>query len=55
MYYSIVRIDDEGVGESLAEFDTYREADAAYDDYAEQYPYDIVDIVDVYKSRYPEG
>ena len=55
MYYSIVRIDDEGVGESLAEFDTYCEADDAYDDYAEKYPYDIVDIVDVYASRTPEG
>jgi hypothetical protein len=55
MYYSIVRIDDEGYGESLAEFDTYREADDAYDDYVDKYPYDIVDIVDVYASRTPEG
>lgn len=55
MYYAIVRIDDEGYGESLAEFKTYREADAAYDDYSEKYPYDIVDIVDVYKPLYPEG
>ena len=55
MYYSIVRIDDEGAGESLAEFDTYREADDAYDDYVDKYPYDIVDIVDVYASRTSEG
>ena len=53
MFYSIYKVDSEGEAEHLDDYKSYKEADLEYNNFAEKYPDDVIEIVDRYGDFYP--
>lgn len=47
MHYIIARLDDDGEWETLDHYMSYKDADAAYDEYADKFPFVPIEIIEV--------